>query len=72
LGRTTDFEVTETRTLFSVADFFIDSYHQTYEVLPGNAGFMMLRNRDRERGGIPPRLVMAENWFADLKARLGK
>jgi len=72
LGRSTDFEVTETRTLFSVTDFFLDNYHQAYEVLPGNAGFMMLRNRERERGGIPPRLVVVENWFADLKARIGK
>jgi len=66
------FEVSGSETLFSNATVVWDPYHQTYEVLPQGRGFLMLQVRANPSAGGGPRLVVVENWFADLKARLGK
>jgi serine/threonine-protein kinase len=66
------FEVTGSRTLFNNASVVWDAYHQTYDVLPRGRGFLMLQLRASATAGGGPRLVMVENWFADLKTRLGR
>jgi serine/threonine-protein kinase len=72
VSTTAGFEVTELETLFTDATLQLDLYHQNYEVLPQGRGFLAMRTRSSDQVGGGPRLVMVENWFPDLKARLGK
>ncbi len=64
------FEVVERRRLFGIQSFQIDPYHQSYDVLPGGRGFVFIRPRAFTETAVQPVLVMAENWFADLRSRL--
>jgi len=64
------FEVTELRPLFDASGFAIDVFHSSYEVLPGGRGFVFLRQRQSTQAVATLPVVMVENWFADLRARL--
>jgi hypothetical protein len=65
LRTTNGLEVVERRLLFSATSFFVDPYHQSYDVWPGDSGFVFLRNGGTARA----HLVMAEHWFTELDAR---
>ncbi len=68
---TPTFSVAQRVPLFSVADFDIDFYHQSFEVTPDGKSFLFMASTDRlahrESTG---RLVLVNNWFAELKTRL--
>jgi len=64
------FEVTELRPLFDASGFATDPFHQSYEVLPGGRGFVFLRQRQSAQVATTPPVVLVDNWFADLRARL--
>jgi serine/threonine-protein kinase len=64
------FEVAELRPLFDASGFAIDLFHTSYEVLPGGRGFVFLRQRQSAQAATTPPIVLVENWFADLRARL--
>jgi eukaryotic-like serine/threonine-protein kinase len=66
------FEVTELRRLFDASSFFLDGFHQSYEVLPGGRGFVFLRPRQATRSPVGVTLVQAEHWLDDLRARAGR
>jgi dipeptidyl aminopeptidase/acylaminoacyl peptidase len=66
------FEVTELRTLFATGGFTGDAFHQSFEVLPDGRGFVFLRERRSGQASSAPAIVYAENWFADLRARVGR
>jgi serine/threonine-protein kinase len=66
------FEVTELRPLFAVSGFTFDAFHQSFDVLPGGRGFVFLRERRSGQASSAPAIVYAENWFADLRGRLGR
>ena len=65
LRTTTGLEVLERRRLFPLTSFFSDPYHQSYDVWPGDSGFVFLRTG--ETGAAA--LVVAEHWFTELDAR---
>jgi serine/threonine-protein kinase len=71
LVTTPTFSVAQRVPLFSVADFDIDFYHQSFEVTPDGKSFLFMASTDRlahrESTG---RLVLVNNWFAELKSRL--
>ena len=64
------FEVTGLRPLFDASGFAVDAFHQSYEVLPGAGGFVFLRQRQATQAAVALPIVLVENWFADLQARL--
>ena len=64
------FEVTGLRPLFDASGFAFDAFHQSYEVLPGAGGFVFLRQRQAAQSAAALPIVLVENWFADLQARL--
>jgi len=66
------FEVTELRRLFDASLFFLDGFHQSYEVLPGGRGFVFLRPRQAARSAVGATLVQAENWLDDVRLRAGR
>jgi Tol biopolymer transport system component/tRNA A-37 threonylcarbamoyl transferase component Bud32 len=72
IAATPSFEVTRRETRFGNPNLLFDLYHQAYEVLPRDQGIMALAIRATGSAGNAPRLVLVENWFADLKAKLGK
>jgi Tol biopolymer transport system component len=64
------FDVAELRPLFDASRFAIDIFHASYEVLPGGRGFIFARQRATDHGAVQPAVVQAENWFADVRARM--
>jgi len=71
LSTTPSFEVVSRVTLFGNSSLSLDFYHQAYEVLPRDQGVMAFTVAALEASDAP-RLVVVDNWFADVKARLGK
>ncbi|HUL70208.1 MAG TPA: protein kinase [Gemmatimonadales bacterium] len=66
------FAVAQRTPLFSVADYDIDFYHQSFEVTPDGRSFLFLASTDRlAHRANTGRLVLVSNWFAELKTRLG-
>ena len=42
----------------------------TYDVSPDGKRFLMIRRRDDEAAATPITLVVVQNWFEELKAKL--
>jgi serine/threonine-protein kinase len=64
------FEVTDLKSLFDASGYAVDPFHDSYEVLSGGRGFVFVRPRESGRAAAPTvKVVVAENWFADLRAR---
>ena len=55
--------VSEPEALFSLDAYVIDDYDTTED-----GRFVMIRRRGAER---PSELIVVENWFEELKAKLG-
>jgi len=66
------FEVIGLQSLFDVSAYNIDLFHQSYEVLAGGRGFLFLRTRQSGEATALPPLVLVEDWFADVRARLAQ
>ena len=65
------FAVAQRTPLFSVADYDLDFYHQSFEVTPDGRSFLFLASTDRlAHRESTARLVLVNNWFSELKARL--
>ncbi len=58
----------ERRVLFSTQGFRTYPYHQQYDVTPDDQRFVMIRNRRGEEAG---ELIVVENFFEELKAKVG-
>ena len=56
------------RVLFSTQGFRSSPFHQFYDVMPDDQRFVMIRNRDVEDVG---ELIVVENFFEELKAKVG-
>ena len=59
------------RTLFSASAFATDVFHQRYDVTPDGRRFVMIRQGD-EAGSNETRLIVVENFFRELRERVGK
>ncbi len=57
----------ERRVLFSVQGFRSATVHQQYDVTPDDQRFVMIRSPDAEAG----ELIVVENFFEELKAKVG-
>jgi serine/threonine-protein kinase len=66
------FEITELRPLFNAGGFYDDAFHQSYEVLPGGRGFVLLRPHQAGRTAVGATVVQAENWLDDVRARAAR
>jgi serine/threonine-protein kinase len=65
------FAVTLRTPLFSVVDYDIDFYHQSFEVTPDGRSFLFLASTERlAHRQSTARVVLVNNWFAELKTRL--
>jgi len=60
------FAVTRHTVLFSGSDYAVDPSHREYDVSPDDRRFLMLR----EPSGQRAKLVLVDNWFQELTARV--
>jgi len=58
----------ERRVLFSTQGFRVSPNHQRYDVTPDDQRFVMIRNLGGLEGG---ELIVVENFFEELKAKVG-
>ena len=56
------------RTLFPVQGFVSSPFHQFYDVTPDDQRFVMIRNQGAEEAS---ELIVVENFFEELKAKVG-
>ena len=63
-----DFVMGDRRALFQHAQFRSSLNHQQYDVGPDDQRFMMVSER---RGGKSDELIVVENFFEELKAKVG-
>ena len=66
------FRVLGIETLFSTEEYYIDGGTDTYDIGPDDERFLMLRiagPADDTGGG--GRFILVENWFTELRERLG-
>jgi Tol biopolymer transport system component len=68
----TAIETGDPQLLFDVSGFFIDIFHTSYEVQPGGRGFVFARPRETGSRASEGSLVQAENWFTDVRAKVGR
>jgi serine/threonine-protein kinase len=66
------FEVAELRPLFDAGGFTLDGFHQSYDVLPGGRGFVFLRPRQLGQAAPGVKIVQAEHWLDDVRARTAR
>ncbi len=65
----TTFAIGERRALFSI-DGYRTSRHPEYDVTPDDQRFLMIR--DRSGSGEETELIVVENVFGELKAKVGR
>ncbi len=58
----------EPRALFSVQGFRSATLYQFYDVMPNDQRFVTIRNRGANDAG---ELIVVENFFEELKAKVG-
>lgn len=58
----------EHRALFSVGAYRRFHSHRAYDVRPGNAGFLMIR----DGSPLASDLVLVDNWFTELRAKMAR
>ena len=64
----TTFVPGERRTLFSIQGFRSGTFYQQYDVTPDDQRFVMIRNLGGQEAG---ELIVVENFFEELKAKVG-
>ncbi len=64
----TTFITGEQRSLFSLDGFVSDVFHQSYDVTPDDQRFVMIRNLGGQEAS---ELIVVENFFEELKAKVG-
>ncbi len=62
------FVMGERRVLFSVQGFRSTPFHQFYDVTPDDQRFVMIRNLGGQEAS---ELIVVENFFEELKAKVG-
>ena len=58
----------EHQVLFSAREYRSDVYHRRYDVTPDGQRFVMIRNLGAEEAS---ELIVVENFFEELKAKVG-
>jgi len=66
------FAVAGQRPLFSAVDFFREGFHQSYDVSADGRFFYFMRPLQSDAGTRAPQIVRVDNWFADVRAKLGR
>jgi Tol biopolymer transport system component len=64
------FTTGEQRTLFSTQPYRADVYHRMYDITPDDQRFVMIRVQ-AEGGQDEVQLIVVENFFEELKAKVG-
>ena len=59
------------RTLFSAQPYVANVFHRMYDVTPNDQRFVMIRLQ-AEGGGDDTQLIVVENFFEELKERVGR
>jgi serine/threonine-protein kinase len=66
------FAVTERRTLFPVDQFLLPTNYTPYDVAADDQRFLMVRPVGSGEDGSGTALILVENWFEELKAKVGR
>ncbi len=64
------FALGQQEVLFSVAAYMRNLAYTLYDVTPDDQRFVMLRIGDRENA-VTSELILVENWFEELRQRMG-
>ncbi len=67
----TAFEVGERRRLFSVDQFILSGAYTPFDISPDDQRFLMVRAAGIGDEGPASALILVENWFEELKAKVG-
>ncbi|MGH7712142.1 MAG: hypothetical protein ACREOG_12700, partial [Gemmatimonadaceae bacterium] len=65
-ARGSSFNVGQHRSIFSVERYRRHPTHRAYDVLPGNSGFVMIRDGST----LTSDMVLVDHWFAELRQKL--
>ena len=66
------FSVRERRALFPLgAEYHIDLWYASYDVTPDDQHFLLARVVGSGDGSEAARLIVVENWFEELRERVG-
>ncbi|MEO5825300.1 MAG: protein kinase, partial [Gemmatimonadales bacterium] len=63
------FSVVGRETLFNVGNYFVDLFHQSFALSPDGNAIYMLRAKAGQ-ASVFGQLVLVDNWFTDVRARL--
>ncbi len=63
------FAVGRQTVLFAGSDYAVDDSHRQYDVSPDDRRFLMIRERG---GGERANLILVDNWFQELIAKVGR
>ncbi len=66
----TTLEVDERRVLFSVAPYYFTANYTSFDVSPDDQRFLMTRLVGAAEGATTA-MILVENWFEELKAKVG-
>ncbi|MFB3112403.1 MAG: hypothetical protein ACE10G_10255, partial [Gemmatimonadales bacterium] len=64
------FAMGEQRTLFSAQPYLASVLHRMYDITPNDQRFVMIRVQ-AEAGRDDTQLIVVENFFEELKAKVG-
>jgi serine/threonine-protein kinase len=67
---TPTFGVVERRPLFPLTGYFLGPSYTAFDISPDDQRFLMIRQLDFAQGASAPMLVLVENWFEELRARM--
>ena len=67
----TAFEVGERQRLFSVDPYLIPTVYTSFDISPDDRRFLMVRPAGPGNEGAASALILVENWFEELKAKVG-
>jgi hypothetical protein len=71
---TPTFEVTERQTLFSVppSQYLLPANYTGYDLSPDDRRFLLMRRAGSGDEAPQTALILVENWFEELKAKMGR
>jgi len=71
VSTSTAFAVRERQRLFSVEPYAMDSVYTLFDISPDDQRFFMVRPAGGG-GGTAPALILVENWFEELREKMGR
>ena len=46
---------------------YVTGFGRSYDVMPDGQRFLMIKEGTPEESGVPPSLILVQNWFEELR-----